>query len=57
MDLITFLILCIIVGFALWMLSSINSKLELLITLELKKNDIKFNDKDLNGEFDKYRDK
>jgi hypothetical protein len=47
----------LIVGFVVWTVSSINEKLELLIRLQLKKDDIHFNDKDMVEEIEKYRDR
>jgi hypothetical protein len=51
------LISLLLIGFAIWTVSSINEKLELLIRIQVKKEDTHFNDKDLNEELDKYRDK
>ncbi|MFD2444727.1 hypothetical protein ACFSO7_12200 [Bacillus sp. CGMCC 1.16607] len=47
----------IIIGFVIWTVSSINEKLELLIRIQLKKNDIHFSDKNTEEEVEKYRDK
>jgi hypothetical protein len=46
-----------IVGFVIWTVSSINEKLELLIRIQLKNGDIHFNDKDMEEEIEKYRDR
>jgi hypothetical protein len=55
---IIFLIInVLIVGFVIWTVSSINEKLELLIRLQLKKDDIHFDDKDMEEEIEKYRDR
>lgn len=47
----------IIVGFVIYTISSINEKLELLIRIQLKKDDIHFNDRDMEEEIEKYKDK
>lgn len=47
----------LIVGFVIWTVSSINEKLDLLIRIQLKKDDIHFSDQDIEEEIEKYRDK
>lgn len=47
----------LIIGFVIWSVSSINEKIELLIRIQLKKDDIQFNDKEMEEEIEKYRDK
>ncbi|RXT02820.1 hypothetical protein EIZ39_24380 [Ammoniphilus sp. CFH 90114] len=47
----------LIVGFVVWTISSINEKLELLIRIQLKKEDVYFTDKVMDEEIEKYRDK
>jgi len=54
--LISFILFCA-VAIIIWTLLSINSKLELLIKIRLKQNDIHFNDKYIEEELEKYRDK
>lgn len=51
------IITILIIGYVIWLVSSINEKLELLIRMQLKRDDIKFNDKDLQEDIEKYRDK
>jgi low affinity Fe/Cu permease len=47
----------LIIGFVVWTVSSINEKLDLLIRIQLKKDDLHFIDKEMEEEIDKYRDK
>jgi uncharacterized sodium:solute symporter family permease YidK len=54
---ISILIITIVaIGFFIWTVSSINDKLELLIRIQLKKDIIHFNDRDLEQDVQKYRD-
>lgn len=57
LGIIILLINILIVGYVIWTISSINGKLELLIRIQLKKDEINFNDKDMEEEIEKYRDK
>lgn len=52
-----FILNVLIVGFVVWTLSNINEKLELIIRIQLKKEDVHFNDRDMDEEIEKYRDK
>ncbi|PGL67862.1 hypothetical protein [Bacillus sp. AFS055030] len=54
--LISFIMLCA-VAFFTWAIISINNKLRLLIKINLKQNDTHFNDKYIEEEIEKYRDK
>ncbi|RSK28348.1 hypothetical protein EJF36_16575 [Bacillus sp. HMF5848] len=47
----------IVIGFVVSTLSSINEKLELLIRIRLKKDDIHFSNEDMEDELIRYRDK
>ncbi|WP_078544949.1 hypothetical protein [Litchfieldia alkalitelluris] len=47
----------LVVGFVIWCVSSINEKLELLIRIQLKKDNIHFNDKSMEEEIEKYKDR
>ncbi|HYK74565.1 MAG TPA: hypothetical protein VEV44_15835 [Pseudoneobacillus sp.] len=51
-----FFITILAIGFLIWTVSSINEKLELIIRIQLKKDNIHFNDRDLEQEVQKYRD-
>ena len=54
--LISFIMLCAVVFFT-WAILSINNKLGLLIKIKLKQKDTHFNDKYIEEELEKYRDK
>ncbi|MFF3025163.1 hypothetical protein ACFVRR_21315 [Gottfriedia sp. NPDC057948] len=54
--LISFIMLCAVVFFT-WAILSINNKLRLIIKIQLKQKDTNFNDKNIEEELEKYRDK
>lgn len=60
MEFVTIVILGITLltmGLVVWALLSINEKLEILVRIQLKKDDIHFSDRDMEEEVEKYRDK
>ncbi|WP_162879227.1 hypothetical protein [Paraliobacillus quinghaiensis] len=53
---IILIIIVVAIGFVVWTISSINEKLDLLVRIQLKRDEIHFEDKNMEEDAEKYRD-